>query len=243
MRKIVIYLIAIILISFSSCAQKLTNTKNLSTNQKGAVYKKMKDVLYGSDAEKETGIYLSAKAKNSGKNSFKIVFLQGEDYYLNAESQEKNNIEPYLKKGNHVVNLTYRLKKEVAIATSDSSYALTFLTSNNSIYPLNLPNIVLTGFSSRAHIATNIGLSKNNTEFLNNLIEGTANTEIIKFSGCLDGLDISEKKFNDKDDDMLAIVAKAIFLSNHYELKGKIAVYEPISCFAKDDPPIFWWRA
>jgi len=120
---------------------------------------------------------------------------------------------------------------------------LTFLKSNNSIYPLNLPNIVLTGFSTSAHIATKVRLSKNNIEFLNNLTEGTENTEIIKFSGCLEGLDISGKKFTEKDDDMLAIVAKAIFLSNHYQLKEKIAVYESMTCYAKDDPPIFWKRA
>jgi acetyl esterase/lipase len=64
-------------------------------------------------------IYLSKDAKSLGKNNHTIIFMHGGGYYFSDKSQEERYIEPYLKKGLNVVNINYRLKKGVPIATSD----------------------------------------------------------------------------------------------------------------------------
>jgi acetyl esterase/lipase len=51
-----------------------------------------------------------------------------------------------LDKGMNVVNLNYRLKRGIPVATEDSTNALHFLKANNANYQLNLNRVILTGF-------------------------------------------------------------------------------------------------
>lgn len=242
MQKIAIYQFLIFSIFLSSCSKKLTGIQDLSTDQQTAAYNALKDVSYGSDAEQVMDIYLSQKAKSFGKSNYTVVFLHGGGYYFSDKSQEERYIEPYLMKGLNVVNLNYRLKRGIPLATSDLTHALNFLKTNNAAYDLNLDNVIVTGFSAGAHISTNVGLTQNNPEYPNKLDKGITITGIINFSGPVDGLDVVERIFTEHPNEQFQAVGKALFSPADYESKEILAVFEPITYFDANDPPVFLWH-
>ncbi|MCA1744565.1 MAG: alpha/beta hydrolase [Bacteroidales bacterium] len=242
MKHKLIFLSMICWVILSSCTKTLSSIQDKSTGQIDATYQIFKDIPYGSDDEQKIDIYLSKDAKSYGRKNYTIVFLHGGAYYLSDKSAEEKYIEPYLKRGLNVVNMNYRLKKGIPVATSDLTGALNFLNENNGDYDLNLSNVVVTGFSAGAHIATNVGVSQNDPEYPNKLNEGIKIKGIINFSGPVDGLDLVEKIFSDHEYELFSKAGKALFPeSEGYESKEKIAVYEPITYFEKKDPPIFLW--
>ena len=242
MKRTIIHLTILCLFLTTSCSKNLTSIPDKTAEQISTTYQIKKDVSYGTDAEQKMDIYLSKNAKTYGKNNYTLVFLHGGAYYLSDKSAEERYIKPYLKKGLNVVNMNYRLKRGIPIATTDLTNALNFLKANNSDYDLNLNNVIVTGFSAGAHIATNVGVSQNNSEYPNKLNDGIKITGIINFSGPVDGLDVVEKIFVDHENELFSEAGKALFPSEGYELKEKIAVYEPITYFDKNDPPIFLWH-
>jgi acetyl esterase/lipase len=237
-----IYLILIISIILSSCSKKLTSTIDLSATEKESVYKVLKDVSYGSDAEQTMDIYLSQNAKSFGNRNYTIVFLHGGGYYFSDKTQEERYIEPYLSKGLNVVNLNYRLKRGIPLATSDLTHALNFLQSNNGDYGLNLDKVIVTGFSAGAHIATNVAFAQNNPEYPNKLEGDIRIVGIINFSGPVDGLDVVERIFTENENEQYQAVGRALFTAESYESKENLAIYEPITYFDPKDPPVFIWH-
>lgn len=237
-----IYLILIFSIFLSSCSKKLTSIQNKSPEQQTAAYKVLKDVSYGSDPEQVMDIYLSQNAKSFGKLNYTIVFLHGGAYFLSDKTEEEIYIQPYLKKGLNVVNMNYRLKRGIPLATSDLSHALNFLKEQNSKYDLDLQNIIVTGFSAGAQIATNVGLAQNNTSFPDKLTDGITIKGIINFSGPVDDLDVIEKIFIDFDNELFSKAGNALFPSEGYAKKEELAIYEPINYLDKEDPAIFLWH-
>jgi acetyl esterase/lipase len=242
MKNTVINLVTISFMILSSCSKKLTSLENKSPEQIANSYQVVNDVPYGPEDGQNMDIYLSKDAKSYGRYNYTIVFLHGGGYYISDKSEEEKYIEPYLKKGLNVVNMNYRLKKGIPTATSDLTNALNFLRINNGDYNLNLDNVIVTGFSAGAHIATNVGVSQNNPEYPNNLAGGITITGIINFSGPVDGLDVVERVFSDSEDELYNRIGKALFPeTDGYESKAKLAVYEPITYFDNNDPPIFLW--
>jgi acetyl esterase/lipase len=242
MKTAALFLPLIFSIILSSCSKKLISTIDLSATEKESVYKVLKDVSYGSDAEQVMDVYLSQNAKSYGKRNYTIVFLHGGGYYFSDKSQEERYIEPYLNKGLNVVNLNYRLKRGIPLATGDLTNALNFLKANNADYGLNLNKVIVTGFSAGAHIATNVGLAQNNPEYPNKLGEGIVIVGIINFSGPVDGLDVVERIFTEHENEQFRAVGRALFPAEDYESKENIAIYEPITYFDQNDPPIFLWH-
>lgn len=207
------------------------------------MYKVMKDVSYGADKEQTMDMYISEDAKKLGNKNFTIVFIHGGGYYVSDKSNEEKYIEPYLKKGLNVVNLNYRLKKGIPIATEDVTNALNFLQSNNVTYQLNLHQVILSGFSAGAHMASNVGVSANNPEYPDKLLSGIKISGIINFSGPVDGVDVVEKVFIDNEMPIMKEIGNALFPSSEgYAPKDSIAKYEPITYFDKNDPPFFLWH-
>lgn len=229
-------------ISSSAFSQKLTEVHDFSPEEKGVAYQILKDVSYGPDAEQTMDIYLSQKAKSFGKRNYTIVFLHGGGYYFSDKSQEERYIEPYLKKGLNVVNLNYRLKRGIPLATSDLTHALNFLAANIGVYDLNLDNVVVTGFSVGAHIATNIAFTQNNPEYPDMLDDGIRIVGVINFSGPVDGLDVVERVFTEHENEQYIAVGRALFPAEGYESKENLAIYQPITYFDLQDPPIFLWH-
>lgn len=229
-------------ISSSAFSQKLTEAQDLSIEERSNKYQILKDVYYGSDPEQNMDIYLSKQASTYGKSNYTVVFLHGGGYYFSDKSQEERYIEPYLKKGLNVVNLNYRLKRGVPMATSDLTYALNFLKAKNADLGLNLENVIVTGFSAGAHIATNVGLAQNNPEYPNKLVGGIQIVGIINYSGPVDGLDMVEQIFTEHENEQYQAVGKALFSPEEYESKENLAVFEPITYFDANDPPVFLWH-
>jgi len=225
-----------------SCSKRLITTVDLTNAEKETVYKVFKDVSYGSDAEQVMDIYLSENAKSFGKRNYTIVFLHGGAYYLSDKSKEERYIQPYLQKGLNVVNLNYRLKRGIPLATSDLTHALNFLQANNIDYELNLNNVIVTGFSAGAQIASNVGLAQNNKEYPDKLEAGIRIVGIVNFSGPVDGLDMIEEIFSSHEYELFSEAGKALFPAEGPESKENIAVFEPITYFDQDDPPFFLWH-
>jgi predicted esterase len=65
----------------------------------------------------------------------------------------------------NVVNLITDLKEEY---NSDRrlNKCAAFLKANNANYQLNLNRVILTGFSAGAHIASYVGISANNPNYM-----------------------------------------------------------------------------
>lgn len=242
MRSSLAYYIFIFSLCNFSCSKKLTTAENISDTERKTVYSEVKNVSYGSDAEQVMDIYPSQKAISYGKRNYTIVFLHGGGYYFSDKSQEERYIEPYLRKGLNVVNLNYRLKRGIPLATSDLTHALNFLKTNNADYGLNLDKVIVTGFSAGAHIATNVGLSQNNPEYPNRLNEGIKVVGIINFSGPVDGLEVVERIFTEHPNEQYQAVGRALFPAKGYESKENVSIYEPITYFDPKDPPIFLWH-
>lgn len=243
MKKRIVHLTIISFLLLTSCTKKLTSIPDKTTAQISTIYEITEDVAYGTNDEQKMDIYLSKDAKSYGKYNYTIVFLHGGGYYLSDKKAEERYIEPYLKKGLNVVNMNYRLRRGIPTATTDLTHALNFLNENNDDYSLNMKNIVVTGFSAGAHMATNVGVSQNNPKYPNKLNSGITITAIINFSGPVDGLDVVEKVFSESKDELLSEIGKSFFPSNDsYETKEKIAAYEPITYYDKNDPPIFLWH-
>jgi acetyl esterase/lipase len=204
-------------------------------------FKMVKDVFYGADAEQNMDIYLSKEA-NSFTNRFTIVFLHGGGYYLNDKSNQEKYIKPYLEKGFNVVNMNYRLKRGIPLATEDLTNALNYLHENNSTFNLNLKRVVTSGFSAGAHIATLVGVTQNDSKYPNKLRVGIKIIGIVNFSGPIDGLDVVEKVFIENEVEIMRTIGNALFVTDGYAPDEIINEYEPITYLDKKDPAIFLWH-
>ena len=126
MNKKAFFFSLFILITCSSCSVKLAALVDKTPEQVQAAYKVTKDVAYGADKEETMDVYLAENVKKLKTKNYTIVFLHGGGYYVSDKSREERYIQPYLKKGLNVVNLNYRIKRGIPIATEDLTYALNF---------------------------------------------------------------------------------------------------------------------
>jgi acetyl esterase/lipase len=243
MNKILLYVGLVGSIVCNSCSPKLALVADKTSEQIATVYKVTKDILYGADKEQAMDIYLSADAGKLKNKNYTIVFLHGGGYYISDKSREERYIQPYLKKGLNVVNMNYRIKRGVPIATEDLTYALNFLKSHNSTYHLNLNRVILTGFSAGAHIASMVAVTANNPEYPIRLVNGIKISGAINFSGPVDGLDVVEKVFMSNEVPIMKEIGNSLFVeSTDYAPKEYIKKYEPITYFDKNDPPFLIWH-
>ncbi|MDA0740581.1 MAG: alpha/beta hydrolase fold domain-containing protein [Bacteroidetes bacterium] len=234
-------LAAIILLALNLCTKPIF-AQSKADDQLINGYTILKDVSYGSDSEQIMDVYLS-KATSERKENYTIVFMHGGGYYYSDKSKEERYIQPYLDKGFNVVNLNYRLKRGIAIATEDLTIALNYLHENNSKFNLDLKKIVTTGFSAGAHIATIVGVSQNNKEYPNRLDKSIEIIAIVNFSGPVDGLDVIEQIFTEHEMEAARVLGIALFPDiKEYATKETVSVLEPITYLDKKDPPLFIWH-
>jgi acetyl esterase/lipase len=226
-----------------SCSVQLASVADKSPEQVQAGYRVTKDVAYGTDKEQALDIYLSPTAKGLKNKNYTVVFLHGGGYYISDKAREERYIQPYLKKGLNVVNMNYRIKRGVPVATEDLTYALNFLRANNSTYHLNLDRIIVTGFSAGAHIASLVAVTANDPAYSPKLESGIKIVGVVNFSGPVDGLDVVEKVFTSNEVPVMKAIGVALFPeTTDYAPKEYIRKYEPITYFDKNDPPFFIWQ-
>ena len=210
-------------------------------------YNVSKNVAYGADTEQIMDIYVAKESSINNNKNLTVVFMHGGGWYMSDKQDVQRYIQPYLIKGINVINLNYRLKRGVAIASEDLTEALNIIQRNNEKYLLNLKRIVLSGFSSGGHIAALVGLSANNKTYKPKLNKAIKIAGIIDFSGPTDHLDIVEKRFIDwkfqiSKELNSTDIGNAMFPDDGYAPKESIIKYEPISYFDKNDPPFFLWH-
>jgi len=227
----------------SACTVQLATLADKTPAQVQATYRITKDVAYGADKEQALDLYLSPTASHLKNKDYTIVFLHGGGYYVSDKSREERYIQPYLKKGLNVVNLNYRIKRGVPLATEDLTYALNFLRANNATYHLNLDRVIVTGFSAGAHIASLVAVTANDPAYSPKLDSGIKIAGVVNFSGPVDGLDVVEKVFMSNDVPVMKAIGVALFPeTTDYAPKDYIRKYEPITYFDKNDPPFFIWQ-
>lgn len=242
--KTLLLLVVLTTIVLPSKSQ-LVNILDKSDEEIKAVYTIKKNVAYGADSQQNMDVYISQESKQLGTKNFTIVFIHGGGWYTSDKEAEERYILPYLKKGINVINLNYRLRKGVAIATEDLTIALNFLKINNTTYEVELSNVILSGFSAGGHMAAIVGLSVNNKKYKNKLDKFIKIAGIIDFSGPVDQLDIVEKRFIDWNFQSKELnstdIGNAMFPSDGYVSRDSIIQFEPITYFDKKDPPFFLW--
>ncbi len=226
-----------------SCSVKLAAVVDRTDEQQQAIYEVTKDVPYSTDTEQVLDIYLSNSSSKLKDKNYTVVFLHGGGYYVSDKTREERYIRPYLKKGMDVVNMNYRLKKGIPVATEDLTYALNFLKANNATYHLNLDRVILTGFSAGAHIASMVAVTANDPAYPNKLRPGIRIAGVVNFSGPVDGLDVVEKVFMSHEVPIMKEIGNSFFVeTSEYAPKDFIKKYEPITHFDEDDPPFFIWH-
>ena len=226
-----------------SCTVQLAGVPNQTPAQVQATYRVTKDVAYGTDKEQTLDMYLSPTANRLKQKNYTIVFLHGGGYYVSDKAREERYIQPYLKKGMNVVNMNYRIKRGVPLATEDLTYALNFLRANNAAYHLDLNRVIVTGFSAGAHIASLVAVTANDPAYSPKLASGIKIAGVVNFSGPVDGLDVVEKVFMSNDVLVMKAIGVALFPeTTDYAPKEYIRKYEPITYFDKNDPPFFIWQ-
>ncbi len=230
-------------LALGSCAPKLVAVADRTDEQIKTTYQVTKDVSYGTDKEQTMDIYLSGEAKKLSHKNFTVIFLHGGGYYVSDKSKEERYIRPYLKKGMNVVNLNYRIKRGVPVATEDLTNALNYLVTQRAAYPLNLDRVILTGFSAGAHIASMVAVTANDPAYPNKLADGIKIAGVINFSGPVDGLDVVEHVFMNNEVPIMKEIGMALFpATTDYAPKELVSKYEPINYFDKNDPPFFVWH-
>ncbi|MGI4743648.1 MAG: alpha/beta hydrolase fold domain-containing protein [Janthinobacterium lividum] len=243
MRNNISRLCVVASLALSACSTQLAAVADKTAEQIQATYQVTKDVPYGTDQEQVLDLYRSSAAQKLKNKNYTIVFLHGGGYYLSDKAREERYIQPYLKKGFNVVNMNYRIKRGIPIATEDLTYALNFLKTNNATYHLNLDRVILTGFSAGAHIASLVAVTANDPAYSPKLASGIGIAGVVNFSGPVGGLDVVEKVFMGNEVPVMKEIGVALFPeTTDYAPKEYIQKYEPITYFDKNDPPFFIWQ-
>ena len=243
MPKLLLFLGICVALAASSCTVHLASLADKAPAQFSTLYQVSKDVAYGPDPEETMDLYLSAEASKLKQKNYTIVFLHGGGYYTSDKAKEERYIQPYLKKGLNVVNLNYRLKRGIPLATEDLTTALNFLQAHNAAYHLRLNQIILTGFSAGAHIGSLVAVTANAPAYPHPLAAGLTIAGVINFSGPVDGLDVVEHVFMNNEVPLMHQIGVALFpASLDYAPKNLIRPYEPITYFDPQDPPFFIWH-
>lgn len=243
MPKLLPLFIACGALATSSCAVRLATVADRTPAQIEAAYRVTKDVAYGPDQEQTMDMYLAPAASQLKQKNYTIVFLHGGGYYTSDKTKEERYIQPYLQKGFNVVNLNYRLKRGVPLATEDLTTALNFLQAHQAAYPLRLDRVILTGFSAGAHIGSLVAVTANDPTYPHPLAAGIKIAGVINFSGPVDGFDVVERVFMANEVPLMHQIGVALFpASLDYAPKAEVRSYEPITYFDRQDPPFFIWH-
>ena len=229
--------------ALGACSVPLASVVDKTTEQISTAYHVTKDVAYGPDKEQTLDLYLSTAARRLKTKNYTVVFLHGGGYYLSDKAREERYIEPYLKKGLNVVNLNYRLKRGIPLATEDLTTALNFLGTHRAAYPLPLDRVVLSGFSAGAHIASLVAVTANDPAYPHPLGPGIRIAGVVNFSGPVGGLDVVEKVFMNHEAPIMKEIGLALFpASTGYAPPNEVKAYEPLTYFDRQDPPFFIWQ-
>ncbi len=227
----------------ASCSVKMAPVADKTPAQALATYAVTRDVAYGTDPEQTMDVYLPREASRRHRPTYTLLFLHGGGYYLSDKTKEERYIRPYLQRGVTVVNLNYRLKRGIPVATEDLTLALNFLQGHQGAYPVNLRRVVLSGFSAGAHIASLVAVTANDPTYAHPLAAGIGIAAVVNFSGPVGGLDLVEAVFMNHAVPVMKEIGLALFPETlGYAPKEVTRHYEPLTYLDPKDPPFFIWN-
>lgn len=227
----------------AACSMKTAPVADLTPAQALATYAVTRDVAYGTDPEQTMDVYLPRDAKRPRRPTYSVVFLHGGGYYISDKTKEERYIRPYLQRGVIVVNLNYRLRRGIPLATEDLTLALNFLVKQQASYPMNLKRVVLSGFSAGGHISSLVAVTANDPTYAHPLAPGIGIAGVVNFSGPVGGLDVVEKVFMDHSVPIMKEIGMALFTETEgYAPKEVTRKYEPLTYLDPKDPPFFIWQ-
>lgn len=227
----------------AACSSKTAPVADLTPAQALAQYAVMKDVAYGTDSQQTMDVYLPRDLKRPGRPTYTVVFMHGGGYYISDKTREERYIRPYLQRGATVVNLNFRLKRGIPVASEDLTLALNFLAKQQGTFPMNLNRLVLTGFSAGGHISSLVAVTANDPTYPHPLAPGIGIAAVVNFSGPVGGLDVVEKVFMDHSVPLMKEIGMALFTETEgYAPKEMTRKYEPLTYLDAKDPPFFIWQ-
>jgi acetyl esterase/lipase len=227
----------------AACAVKTAPVVDRTPAQALATYAVRRDVAYGTDPEQTMDVYLPRETSRQGRPAYTLVFLHGGGYYLSDKTKEERYIQPYLQRGATVVNLNYRLKRGIPVATEDLTLALNFLAGHQGAYPLNLRRVVLSGFSAGGHIASLVAVTANDPTYAHPLAPGIGIAGVVNFSGPVGGLAVVESVFVNHSVPVMHDIGMALFPETHGHAPNDVTRrYEPLTYLDPKDPPFFIWQ-
>jgi acetyl esterase/lipase len=198
------------------------------------------DVAYGDHDRQVMDIYLARDAGRTGHRNFTIVFLHGGGFSFGDKSITGRYVTPFLHEGMNVVNMTYRIRQGIHVATEDLTNALNHLARHNDQYALDLSNVIVGGFSAGAAIASTVGFSRHDPAYPYPLAEGIRITGILNFSGPVDHLDEIVEIFRNSDDESWQLVGRNLFLPDpRFGREEMIETFTPFTWFNDDAPAYF----
>jgi acetyl esterase/lipase len=227
----------------AACSVKTAPVPDRTPAQAPATYTVTKDVAYGTDPEQTMDVYLPREGGRARRPAYTVVFLHGGGYYVSDKAQEERYIQPYLQRGVTVVNLNYRRKRGIPVATEDLTLALNFLMGQQASYPMNLKRVLLSGFSAGGHIASLVAVTANDPTYAYPLAAGIGIAGVVNFSGPVGGLDVVESVFMNHSVPIMKEIGLALFPETvGYAPKEVTRRYEPLTYLDPKDPPFFIWQ-
>lgn len=206
-------------------------------------YRVLTDESYGPHDRQRMDLYLAKDAQGLGPGNFTIVFLHGGGFSFGDKANNARYIGPFLRKGMNVVNVNYRIREGIALATEDLTLALNHLGRHAEEYGLRLDKVVTGGFSAGGQIASTVGFSQGDPDYPFPLDEGIRIVGILNVAGPVDRLDIVEDVFASSDDEQFRMVARNLFPpSSPFDRNETLRMFTPYAHFSDDDPAFFLWH-
>lgn len=209
-------------------------------------YKMVKDLHYGPDSEQNMDVYLRSSNGTKAKK-MTVIFLHGGGFYFSDKSKEEQFIRPYLENGFNVVNVNYRRRRGVATAVSDLPLAMSFLERHFSPDQLDLTQVVLTGFSAGAQIASLIGYGTAYQDFKYRLSSSIRIVAVVNIAGPVDKLNQVESGFLNHQQKQLREIGNSMFPNYPGSTPDSVLrEYEAMSYFQplkSGRPAFFLWYA
>jgi acetyl esterase/lipase len=233
----------LLLTASCSLAEGTTTSASAQTGAEGAAgntHIVHSDVPYGNHARQVMDIHLGREAARLGERNHTIVFLHGGGFSFGDKTDNGRYVTPFLLRDMNVVNMSYRIRQGVAVATEDLTNALNHLARNNHRYGLDLSNVIVGGFSAGAMIATTVGLSQNDPGYPFPLDPGIRITAILNFSGPVDRLAAIEEIFRSSADETWQLVGRNLFPADpRFTREEMIEKFTPFTYLRDGVPPIF----
>ncbi len=220
----------------------LSSLQDLGDDSLENHYRIVRDEEYGPHERQKMDLYLADEVERLGSKDFTVVFLHGGAFSFGDKTDNQRYIQPFLRKGLNVVNLSYRVGEGIPVATEDLTLALNHLRGRSDEYGLRLDRLVVGGFSAGGQIGSTVGFSQGSPDYPFPLDEGIRIVGILNVSGPMDRLDVVHEIFASSERESWQLVARNLFPpGSPFDQGETVRTFTPFTHFSDDDPAFFLW--